>query len=163
MPEPGRMRPRRGGPELRLRIARSCRSWPATWLAWLPWLCVLSSAIGGGATARAQSLRTESVSAGATTSATRSSDGNAAAEGSLSPTLGPPLALPPSLLGRPVTRLEVVTAGGRWQTSEQLREPPLGQPLSAAYARAVLREILRSGRYAEATASAQAYGSGALL
>src|SRR6185295_9595034 len=81
----------------------------------------------------------------------------------LSPTLGPPLALPPSLLGRPVTRLEVVTAGGRWQTSEQLRETPLGQPLSAAYARAVLREILRSGRYAEATASAQAYGSGALL
>src|SRR6185503_21347209 len=84
-------------------------------------------------------------------------------EGPLSIPITPAVALPPDLLGRPVTRLEVVTAGGRWQASEQLRRTPLGQPLSPAYARAVLREILATGRYAEASASALAYGSGALL
>lgn len=85
------------------------------------------------------------------------------AESSLAPQLGPALALSPELLGRPVTRLEVVTTGGRWQASEQLRRTPLGQPLSPAYARAVLREILATGRYAEASVAALPYGSGALL
>lgn len=84
-------------------------------------------------------------------------------EGPLSVQVEPALPLSPELLGRPVLRLEVVTAGGRWQASEQLQKTPLGQPLSAAYARAVLREILAGGRYAEASASALPYGSAALL
>ena len=82
-------------------------------------------------------------------------------EGPLSVQVEPALPLSPELLGRPVLRLEVVTAGGRWQAAEQLQKTPLGQPLSAAYARAVLREILSSGRYAEASASALPYGSAA--
>ena len=83
--------------------------------------------------------------------------------GPLSVRVEPAVPLPPELLGRPVTRLEVVTAGGRWQAPERLQKTPLGQPLSAAYARAVLRELLASGRYAEASATALPYGSGALL
>jgi outer membrane protein assembly factor BamA len=114
----------------------------------LVWSCVLAGVVSGARTARAQEVP---------------GDTSTAAESALSIPLNPAAALPPELLGRPVTRLEVVTAGGRWQASEQLRRTQLGQPLSAAYARAVLQEILATGRYAEASASALAYGSGALL
>lgn len=114
----------------------------------LVWACVLAGVVSGARTGRAQDARSE---------------GGTAAESSLSIQLSPAVALPPELLGRPVTRLEVVTSGGRWQASEQLRQTQLGQPLSAATARAVLQEILATGRYAEASASALPYGNGALL
>lgn len=71
--------------------------------------------------------------------------------------------LPAALAGRPVTRLEVVTAGGRWQTPEKLRRNRLGEPLTPAYARAILRELLETGRYASASAAALPLGSGAML
>lgn len=85
------------------------------------------------------------------------------AEGPMAVELAPFIDLPPSLAGRPVTRLEVVTAGGRWQTPETLRENRLGEALTPAYARSILRELLASGRYASATAAAAPLGAGAAL
>ena len=85
------------------------------------------------------------------------------AEASLSPKLELPVPLPAELVGRPVTRLEVITAEGRWQTPETLRNTSLGQPLSHAYVRAIMREFLATRRYAEVSASAQALGTGVLL
>ena len=61
--------------------------------------------------------------------------GNGKPEGPMSVELSPPSDLPADLAGRPVLKLDVVTAGGRWQVREQLRSTRLGQPLSAAYAR----------------------------
>ncbi len=81
----------------------------------------------------------------------------------MSVTLAPPTPLAAELVGRPVTKVEVVTAGGRWQVAEKLRDNPLGQALSAAYARAVVRELLSTGRYADARVSALPWGAGALL
>src|SRR5688572_24185767 len=75
--------------------------------------------------------------------------GNGKPEGPMSVKLSRPSALPGDLVGRPVIKVDVVTAGGRWQVREQLRTP-LGQPLSAAYARAIARELLGTGRYADA-------------
>src|SRR5262245_14847125 len=67
--------------------------------------------------------------------------------GPISVKLSPPNVLPPELAGRPVIKVDVVTAGGRWQVRERLRTQ-LGQPLSTAYARAITRELLSTGRYA---------------
>lgn len=77
--------------------------------------------------------------------------------------LAPPLAIPAELVGRPVIRLEVVTAGGRWQHPETLRQNRLGGPLGAAYARSIMRELLATGRYATVSAAALPLGTGALL
>jgi outer membrane protein assembly factor BamA len=77
--------------------------------------------------------------------------------------LAPPAPLPPELVGRPVIRLEVVTEGGRWQAPVALRRSQLGAPLSAAYARRIVRELLDSGQYAEVRASAYAANDGAVL
>ena len=121
-------------------------------LRWRIWPVLLACVLAFVATSLERSARAQ----------TPASEGSAD-EGPLAVQVAPGVPLPPELLGRPVTRLEVVTAGGRWQASEQLRRTPLGQPLSAAYARAVLREILATGRYAEATVSASPLGAGALL
>ncbi|HTV21135.1 MAG TPA: POTRA domain-containing protein [Polyangiaceae bacterium] len=56
-------------------------------------------------------------------------------------------------------KVDVVTTGGRWQVRERLRTP-LGQPLSAAYARTIAQELLSTGRYADARVSAYASGRG---
>ena len=86
--------------------------------------------------------------------------GNGNPEGPMSVKLSPPNDLPADLTGRPVLKVDVVTAGGRWQVSEQLRRTRLGQPLSAAYARAIVRELLSTGRYADARVAAYPSGSG---
>jgi outer membrane protein insertion porin family len=85
--------------------------------------------------------------------------GNGKPEGPMSVKLSRSSALPADLVGRPVIKVDVVTAGGRWQVREQLRTP-LGQPLSAAYARAIARELLATGRYADAQIAAYSSGSG---
>lgn len=85
--------------------------------------------------------------------------GNGKPEGPMSVKLSRPSALPTDLVGRPVIKVDVVTTGGRWQVREQLRTP-LGQPLSAAYARAIARELLATGRYADAQIAAYPSGRG---
>jgi outer membrane protein insertion porin family len=75
-------------------------------------------------------------------------------EGPVSVQLSPPSSLPADLVGRPVIRLDIVTAGGRWQANERLKANPLGKPLSAAYARAITAELLSTGRYADARIAA---------
>lgn len=85
------------------------------------------------------------------------------AEGPVSVKLGSHVVLPSSLVGRPVTKLEVVTAGGRWQVAETLKKNRLGQPLSAGYARAIMSEFLATGRYADVQAAAVPFGAGVLL
>jgi outer membrane protein assembly factor BamA len=77
--------------------------------------------------------------------------------------LQPPVPLPPELVGQPVIRLEVVTEGGRWQAPVALRRNRLGAPLSAGYARRIVRELLDSGQYAEVQASAYAANDGVVL
>src|SRR5690606_21965688 len=86
--------------------------------------------------------------------------GSGKPEGPMSVELSPPSDLPADLEGRPVLRVDVVTAGGRWQVREQLRRTRLGQPLSAAYAREIARELLSTGRYADARVAAYASGGG---
>ena len=71
-------------------------------------------------------------------------DDTTTAEGVGALKLAPAISLPPDLLGRPLLKLEVVTSGGRWQTPEKLQKNTLGQPLTAAYVRAILRELLET-------------------
>ncbi len=85
------------------------------------------------------------------------------AEGLLSVKLRPALALPAELVGRPVMRVDVVTLGGRWQTVEKLQHTPLGRPFNAGYARAIMAELLATGRYADVQASASPHANGVVL
>lgn len=87
----------------------------------------------------------------------------ASTDGPISIPLRPPAALAADLAGRPVTRVDIVTTGGRWQAAEKLSGTPLGQPLTPAYVRAILRELGGTGRYADMWAEAEALGEGALL
>lgn len=89
--------------------------------------------------------------------------GERSPEGLMSVKLSPASALPADLVGRPVIKVDIVTEGGRWQVRETLRQSLLGQPLSAAYARALTRELLSTGRYADAQAAAYPSGRGAGL
>jgi outer membrane protein insertion porin family len=95
------------------------------------------------------------------TSSVAAQDGNAQGpEGPVSVELAPAAPLPSDLVGRPVIRMDVVTAGGRWQAKEKLREGLLGKPLSAGYARAITEELLATGRYADARITAFQNGRG---
>jgi outer membrane protein assembly factor BamA len=85
-------------------------------------------------------------------------DGTPTPDGLSSVVLAAPVVLPAELAGRPVVKLDIVTRGGRWQVDEQLRSSRLGQPLTPAYARSITRELLETGRYADA--SLEAYDTG---
>src|ERR1051325_11096693 len=69
------------------------------------------------------------------------------------PELGPAPALG-ALAGKPVTRIEVVNLGGRWQRPLTLRRARLGDPLSGELARRAMQELADSGYYAEVRAEA---------
>ena len=81
-------------------------------------------------------------------------------EGPVVVELAPPTPLPPDLVGKPITRVDVVTVGGRWQVEEHLAHSPLGRALSADVARGVARELLTTGRYADASVEAFVSGRG---
>lgn len=81
-------------------------------------------------------------------------------EGPVSVELARPTAVPPDLAGRPVIKVDVVTSGGRWQVNETLNTNPLGKPFDAAYARSITRELLGTGRYADARIAAYRSGRG---
>lgn len=79
-----------------------------------------------------------------------------------SPRLRPPTPLGP-LAGRTITRIDVVTLGGRWPAAQQLRRARVGESVSAEVARRAMRELLDSGRFATAEARFEADGEGARL
>lgn len=91
----------------------------------------------------------------------RAADG--APEGPVVVEIGPVAPIPPELVNKPIVRIDIVTVGGRWQVDEHLAHSPLGKPLSAAEARAVTRELLDTGRYADASVEASPSGNGAAL
>ncbi len=78
------------------------------------------------------------------------------------PKLRPPEPLG-GLAGRPITRIEVVTLGGRWADAPKLRRVRAGERLSSEIARRALGELTDSGRYAGVSAEAEADGAGAVL
>jgi outer membrane protein insertion porin family len=90
-------------------------------------------------------------------------DGTSRPDGPTSVQLSPAAPLPDALAGRPVVKLDIVTRGGRWQVDERLQSSRLGQPLTPAYARSITRELLETGRYADATLEAYASGRGVAL
>jgi outer membrane protein insertion porin family len=78
------------------------------------------------------------------------------------PNLGPPPSLE-GLAGLVLTRVEVVTLGGRWALPVTLRRVRPGDTLSPEVARRALQELVDSGRYSEVRAEADADGQGARL
>lgn len=78
------------------------------------------------------------------------------------PELAPPPALG-ALAGRPVSRIEIVTLGGRWQRPLTLRRARLGDPLSGELARRAMQELADSGYFAEIRAEAVLDAGGVVL
>lgn len=77
-------------------------------------------------------------------------DADGAPEGPVVVELGPVAPISADLANEPIVRIDIVTVGGRWQVDERLAHSPIGQVASAALARAVTRELLATGRYADA-------------
>lgn len=86
------------------------------------------------------------------------------AEGADIPELREPLALG-GLAGKPIVRIDIVPQGGRWEQDRTTRveSVKIGEPLSAEAARRAVRELLRSGKFARASAEAYAVPEGAAL
>src|SRR6187431_3502101 len=66
-------------------------------------------------------------------------------------------------LGRPITRIQVLTEGGRWTATPLIEHARIGQLLSADLVRRVLAELGDSGRYADMRASVDAEVAGVRL
>jgi len=66
-------------------------------------------------------------------------------------------------LGRPITRIQVLTEGGRWTATPLIEHARIGQSFSADLVRRVLAELGDSGRYADMRASVDADASGVRL
>ena len=84
------------------------------------------------------------------------------------PSLGgavPELTDPPdrALMGKPIRRVDVVVAGGRWTSPPTIKAVRVGEPLSLDAARRAMREVLAGGRFARADVEALAEGDGAVL
>lgn len=88
-------------------------------------------------------------------------DAPAASSGSL-PELGPPPSLS-GVAGRRVSRIEVVTRGGRWQRPVALRRARVGDVLTGELARRALSELADTGRYADVRAEAEPDGPDAAV
>src|SRR4051794_38119116 len=55
-----------------------------------------------------------------------------------------------ALVGKPIRRVDVVVAGGRWTTPPAITSVRLGEPLSLEAARRAMREVLAGGKIARA-------------
>jgi len=53
-----------------------------------------------------------------------------------------------------VDRLEIIAANPQWLDDESLQQSPIGKPLSASLARDLMRQLLSTGRYANARCEA---------
>jgi outer membrane protein insertion porin family len=73
---------------------------------------------------------------------------------------------PPDLspyLGQPITRIQVLTEGGRWPATPVLQHARIGQLLSADLVRRELSALGESGRFADVRASVDSEGAGVRL
>jgi outer membrane protein assembly factor BamA len=68
-----------------------------------------------------------------------------------------------ALLGRPLSRVEVLVAGARWRGAGPSVRAEVGQLLSPELVRRSLDELLETGKFADARAEVEADGSGVLL
>lgn len=75
----------------------------------------------------------------------------------------PELGEAPPLADTPITRVEVFTAGGRWEAPLALRSVKPGERLSAQAARRLMREALATGRFARANVELLPDGAGVVL
>jgi outer membrane protein insertion porin family len=66
-------------------------------------------------------------------------------------------------VGRPITRIQFVTEGGRWAAAPAVEHARVGQLLSADLVRRVLEELGDTGRYADLRASVESDGDGVRL
>ncbi|HEY3668257.1 MAG TPA: POTRA domain-containing protein, partial [Polyangiaceae bacterium] len=66
-------------------------------------------------------------------------------------------------VGRPITRVQVVTQGGRWAVSSDLEHARAGQLLTTDLVRRALEELGDTGRYADLRAAVEADGDGVRL
>ncbi|HKO52351.1 MAG TPA: POTRA domain-containing protein [Polyangiaceae bacterium] len=66
-------------------------------------------------------------------------------------------------LGQPITRIQVLTEGGRWTATPRIEHARIGQLLSADLVRRVLAELGDSGRFADLRASVDAEVGGVRL
>lgn len=78
------------------------------------------------------------------------------------PELGPAPALG-SLLGRSITRVEVIPVGGRWEERPTPRFVRAGDTLTSELARRAMLELTDTGRFANVSAEAESDGSGVVL
>lgn len=85
-----------------------------------------------------------------------------AAEGDVSLVLQSAPDLSP-FVGQPITRIQVLTEGGRWTATPLIEHARVGQLLSADLVRRVLAELGDSGRYADLRASVDAEAAGVRL
>jgi len=68
-----------------------------------------------------------------------------------------------SLLGKAITRIEVVPVGGRWEERPLPRFVQPGDTLTAELARRAMLELTDTGRFANVSAEAETEGSGVVL
>ncbi len=68
-----------------------------------------------------------------------------------------------ALLGRSISRVEVVAVGGRWEERPTLRFVHAGDTLSSELARRAMLELTDTGRFANVSADAEAEGEGVVL
>ena len=66
-------------------------------------------------------------------------------------------------IGQPITRIQVLTEGGRWPATPLIEHARIGQLLTADLVRRVLAELADSGRFADMRASVDAEASGVRL
>ncbi len=71
--------------------------------------------------------------------------------------------LDPSVLGLPIVRVEVRTAGSRWATQTEVKSIPFGEKLSPEVARKAMRELAESGGFSDLAAFADRVGGGVIL
>jgi outer membrane protein assembly factor BamA len=70
---------------------------------------------------------------------------------------------PRDLVGKPIVRIDVVTAGGRWVAPLTLTKVRPGEAASPEAARRLMGEVLETGRFARANVEAFAEGDGVVL
>ncbi len=68
-----------------------------------------------------------------------------------------------SLLGRSITRVEVIPVGGRWEERPTPRFVRAGDTLTSELARRAMLELTDTGRFANVSAEAESDGSGVVL
>ena len=66
-------------------------------------------------------------------------------------------------LGKPITRIDVVSTGIRWKGISGVQRVRLGEPYSGEVARRAMRELLDTGLYASASAAVEPDGQGVRL